>query len=88
MGSPHRFGSGDHRIEIDELGVVFCRLFRPDFLHRLDGIAHPLKAGRIDGAMVCHFVLVPATADAEEEPSLVHRSIEATSFAVWIASRR
>jgi hypothetical protein len=66
----HRFGPGDHRIEIDELAVMFRILLRPDFLHRLDRFAHPLEAGRIDGAVVFHFVLVPAAADAEQEPSL------------------
>jgi hypothetical protein len=32
----HRFGPGDHRIEMDELPVVFGHRFRPDFLHCLD----------------------------------------------------
>jgi hypothetical protein len=68
----HRFGPGDHRIEIDEFAVVFRFLVRPDFLHRLDRFAHPLEAGRIDSAVVFHFVLVPATPDSEQEPSLAH----------------
>jgi len=55
------------RVEIDELAVVLRRLLRPDFLHRLDGLAHPLEARRIDGAVVFHFVLVPAAADAKQE---------------------
>src|SRR5580704_12360783 len=66
----HRFGPGDHRIEIDEFAVIFRSLLRPDFLHRLNRFAHPLEAGRIDGAVVFHFVLVPATPDSEQEPSL------------------
>src|SRR5215831_7360770 len=66
------FGPGDHRIEIDEFAVIFRSLLRPDFLHRLDRFAHALEAGRIDGAVVFHFVLVPAVADAEQEPSSTH----------------
>ena len=68
----HRFGPGDHRIEMHELPVVFRLGFGPDFLHRLDGFAHPLEAAGIDGAVVFHFVLVPAAADAKQEPSLAH----------------
>src|SRR5215467_5066410 len=34
--------------------------------------AHPLEAGRVDGAVVFHFILVPAAADAKQEPSLAH----------------
>jgi hypothetical protein len=60
------------RIEIHELAVIFRLGFGPDFLHRLDRFAHPLEAGRIDGAVVFHFVLVPAAADAEQEPSVTH----------------
>jgi hypothetical protein len=63
-------GPDDHRVEIDELAVVLRLLLRPDFLHRLDGFAHPLEARRIDGAVVFHFVLVPAAADAKQEASL------------------
>src|ERR1700730_12850452 len=40
----YRFGPGDHRIEMHELSMVFGLGFRPDFLHRLDGFAHPLEA--------------------------------------------
>ena len=69
---PHRFGPGNHRIEMDELPMAFGLRFRPDFLHRLDGFAHPLEAGCIDGAVVFHFVLVPASADAKQEASLAH----------------
>jgi len=68
----HRFGPGNHRVEMDELPVIFGLGFRPDFLHRLDRFLHPLEAGRIDGAVVFHFVLVPAAADAEQEPSPAH----------------
>ena len=52
--------------------MVFRLLLRPDFLHRLDRFAHPLEAGRVDGAVIFHFVLVPAAADAKQEPSLAH----------------
>src|SRR5262249_26519699 len=65
-----RFGPRDHRIEMDEFAVIFRSLLGPDFLHRLDRFAHPLEAGRIDGAVVFHFVLVPATPDSKQEPSL------------------
>ena len=77
-----RFGAGDHRIEVDEFAVIFRSLLRPDFLHRLDRFAHPLEAGRVDGAVVFHFVLVPATPDSEQEPPWLTWSIEATSLAV------
>src|SRR5215470_7301691 len=52
--------------------VIFCSLLRPDFLHRLDRFAHPLEAGRIDGPVVFHLVLVPTSADPKQEPSLAH----------------
>jgi hypothetical protein len=39
-----RFGPGDHRVEMDELPVVFGLGFRPDFLHRFNGFAHALEA--------------------------------------------
>src|SRR6202043_1346594 len=68
----HRFGPGDHRIEMDKLPLVFGFRFRPDLLHRLDGFAHPLEAAGVDGAVVLHFILVPASADAKQEPSLAH----------------
>src|SRR5216684_3236640 len=69
---PHWFGPGDHRIEMDELPMVFGVRFRPDLLHRLNRFAHPLEAARVDGAVVLHFVLVPASADAKQEASLAH----------------
>ena len=87
MGLLHRLGPGDHRVEIDELAMVFGFLLHPDFLHRLDQFAHPLEAAGVDGAVVFHFVLVPAAADAEQEAPWLTWSIEATSLAVWIASR-
>src|SRR5579862_2176857 len=45
----HRFGPGDHRIEMHELAMVFGLRFRPDLLHRLNGFAHPLEAAGVDG---------------------------------------
>src|SRR5260370_422540 len=68
----HRFGPGDHRTEIDKLSMVFGLGFRPDFLHRLNRFAHPLEAAGVDGAVVLHFILIPAAADAKQEPSLAH----------------
>jgi chemotaxis protein methyltransferase CheR len=59
-----------HRIEIDELTVVLRLLLRPDFLHRLDRFAYPLEAGGINGAVIFHFVLVPAAANAKQKPSV------------------
>jgi hypothetical protein len=41
------------------------------FIASMDS-AHPLEACRIDGAVVFHFVLVPAAADAEQKASLAH----------------
>src|SRR5260370_22366385 len=52
--------------------MVFGLGFGPDFLQRLDGLAHPLEAGGVDGAMVFHFVLVPASANTKQEPPLAH----------------
>src|SRR3954447_7928990 len=68
----YRFGPGNHRIEIDELPMVCGLGFRPDFLHRLNGFSHPLEAAGVDGPMVFHCVLVPASTDAKQEPSLAH----------------
>src|SRR6516165_2374691 len=67
VGLLHRFGPGDHWVEVDELAMIFCPFFCPDFLHRLDRFAHPLEAGRVDGAVILHFILIPAAADAEQE---------------------
>ena len=38
----HRLRPGLHRIEVDELAVVFGRVLRPDRLHRLDALARQL----------------------------------------------
>ena len=61
----HRFGPRRHRAECDEIAVVFGGLLGPDLLHRLDPLAHQLEAGFELGAVVLHFVLVPAAADPE-----------------------
>src|SRR5262249_37280290 len=90
----HRFGPGDHRIEIDEFAVIFRFLLRPDFLHRLDRFAHPLEASCIDGPVIFHFVLVPATPDSEQEPSLAHLvdrgdqlgGLDRVVFVAWAAA--
>ena len=54
---------------MDELPMTFGLGFRPDFLHRLDGFAHPLEAACMDDPMVFHLILVPTSADAKQEPS-------------------
>jgi hypothetical protein len=67
--------------------LVFGLGFGPDFLHRLDGLAHPLEAGCLDGAVV--FIsswFQPPPTPNRNRPRLTW-SIEATSLAVWIASR-
>ena len=82
-----RFGPGDHRIEIDEFAVIFRSLLGPDFLHRLNGLAYALETRRVDGAVVFHFVLVPAAADAKQEPSVAHLVYRGDQLRGWITSR-
>ena len=68
----HRLGPGHHRREIDKLAVIFRLGLGPDRLHRLDLLAHPLEARRIDRAVILHLVLVPAAADAEQKAASRH----------------
>jgi hypothetical protein len=72
IGSLRRLRPGHHRREVDDLAVVFRLRLGPNLAHRLDLLAHPLEAGFEVGTVVLHLVLVPATADAEEEPPLRH----------------
>src|SRR5579884_1704333 len=55
------------RVEIDHRAVEGGFLFRPQRLHRQDPLAHQLEAGGVAGAVVFHFLDVPAAADAEDE---------------------
>ncbi len=60
-----------HRPEIDELAVIFRLRLGPDFLHGLDALARELMAGvEVGGAVVGHFLGVPAVADAEQEAAI------------------
>ena len=52
--------------------MVFGFRFRPDFLHRFDGFAHPLEAAAVNSAVIFHLILVPASADAKQESPLAH----------------
>ena len=66
----HRLRPRHHRIEIDELAVILGLRLGPDFLHRLDALAHPLEARGVHRSVVFHLVLVPAAADAKQEAAL------------------
>ena len=57
---------------IDDVAMVFRLRLGPDLLHRLDLLAHLLHAGGKDGAVVLDLLLVPAAADAEQEPPARH----------------
>src|SRR4029077_10876204 len=62
-----RFWPSHHRREIDELAMVFGRLFGPDLLHRFDPLAHEFEAAFEGGAMVFDFLRIPATADSKQK---------------------
>jgi hypothetical protein len=49
---------------------VFRLRARPDFLHRLDALAHQLEACGERRAVVGHLLGVPAAADAEQQPTV------------------
>ena len=53
--------------KFDDVAVVFRLRLGPDLLHRLDLLAHLLHAGGENRVVVFDLLLVPATADAEEE---------------------
>src|ERR1700730_2949097 len=62
-----RFRPGHHRRESDDIAAIFRLRLGPDLTHRLDLLAHPLEARRIDRAVILHLILVPAAADPEQE---------------------
>ena len=64
----HRLRPGHHRIEVDELAVIFGLGLSPDHLHRLDALTRDLVARLEWRAVVRHFLGVPAGADTEQEP--------------------
>ena len=66
----HRLRPGHHRRNVDQFAVIFRLRLGPDLLHRLDALAHELEARFEDRPMVLHLVLVPAAADAEDEPAV------------------
>src|ERR1700730_18663288 len=68
----HRLGPGHHRWKTDHLAVKFRLVLGPDLLHRLDLLAHLLRAGLVNGAVVFHLFGIPAAADAEQEAALRH----------------
>src|SRR4029079_18121440 len=45
------------------------RRLRPDLLHRLDPLSHQLEAGCKRSAVIGHLLLVPTSANAENEPT-------------------
>src|SRR5260370_182365 len=51
-----------------------CLVLAAAFLAAIDGPARLREAGRIDGAVVFHLLLVAAAADAKQEASLAHLS--------------
>jgi hypothetical protein len=65
MRSLHRLGPAHHRGEVDELAVIFSLGLGPDFLHRRDALAHQLKSRPKLGAVISHFLGVPAAANSE-----------------------
>src|SRR4051812_35823691 len=67
VGLGHGVWPRHHRIELDELPVILGLVFHPDLLHRLDGLPHALETGGVYRSVVLHFILVPATADPEQE---------------------
>src|SRR5262249_53083210 len=67
-----RFWPGHHRIEVDELAVVFGLRLSPDRLHRLDTFPRQLVAAGEGGAVVLHLVAVPAVANTEQKASAGH----------------
>ena len=68
----HRLRPGHHRVEIDDIAVVFRLVLGPDRLHRLDLLAHLLHARREDRVVVLDLLLVPTAADAEDEAPARH----------------
>jgi hypothetical protein len=51
--------------------VIFGLGLRPDLLHRLDPLAPQLETAFEHGAVVLHFILVPA-ADPEQKAAVRH----------------
>ncbi len=62
-----RLGVGPDRVEIDHLAVILGLLLGPQRLHRQDALAHQPEAGVVAGAVVFHFLDVPAAADPEDD---------------------
>ena len=69
-------GPGPNLLEVDELAVVLRLVVAPDCLHRLDALAQAFPPSREVGAVIFHFLAVPAATDAEDHSS-VRKRIEA-----------
>jgi len=67
IGLLHRLGPGHHFRKIDHVAVTLSLGLGPDLLHRLDPLAHKLNAGLEHGAVVLHFILVPAAANTDRK---------------------
>src|SRR5262249_19455598 len=64
-----RLGVEPDRIEIDEFAVKFGLLLRPQRLARARAAAQLLETSLVADAVILHFLGIPASADAENEPA-------------------
>jgi hypothetical protein len=72
IGLLHRLGPGYHLRKIDHVVVILGLGLGPDLLYPLDPLAHQFEAGFELGAVVLHFILVPAAADTKQKAAVRH----------------
>ena len=65
----YRFRPGHHGFEIDKLAAKFRFAFRPDDLKGCYAFLHQAHAGLECGAVVRHFLSIPAGANAQDHPT-------------------